>query len=141
MKTTTTNKKSKRVKPKNNTKSLSMSDVKSMKTDSSGKDIGVRSDKKFKIEVMSHFPGPFDQKTSIVYKLDHPSCVSLVVYGSASTGVTYLACGFKREGYHKVDFDASNLPSGVYIARLRTDTGVIKEFMTKLGSTQSNKPD
>ena len=97
--------------------------------------------KKFKVEPMSHFPGPFDQKTSIVYKLDNPSCVSLVVYSSDAAGMTYLVCGFQREGYHKVDFDASKLPAGVYVARLRTDKGIIKEFMTKLGSNHKNKPD
>ena len=101
----------------------------------------INAPKKFKVEPMSHFPGPFDQKTSIVYKLDQPSCVSLVVYSSDTSGMTYLVCGFQREGYHKVDFDASELPAGVYVARLRTEKGIIKEFMTKLGNNHKHKPD
>lgn len=94
---------------------------------------------KLKVEQMSHFPDPFDQKTSIVFKLDHPTCVSLVVYNTDTKGMTYLACGHHHEGYHKVDFDGSNLVAGIYVARLRTDQGVKKIFMTKLGSKNPDK--
>lgn len=89
------------------------------------------------IEPMSLFPDPFDQKTTIVYKLDRQSCVSLVVYNIEKNGMTYLVCGHQHEGYHKVDFDASHLPAGIYIARLRTDSGVVKRAMTKLGSKKT----
>jgi hypothetical protein len=102
---------------------------------------GVGRKSKFKIDQLSNFPDPFDQKTSIVFKLDHPTCVSLIVYNADTNGMTYLACGPHHEGYHKVDFDASNLPAGIYIARLRTDQGVEKIFMTKLGSKIPNKPN
>lgn len=96
---------------------------------------------KLKVEQMSHFPDPFDQKTSIVFKLDYPTCVSLVVYNTDTKGMIYLACGPHHEGYHKFDFDASNLNAGVYVARLRTDLGVKKIFMTKLGSKNPDKPN
>jgi len=89
------------------------------------------------IEQLSFFPDPFDQKTTLVYKLDKHSCVSLVVYNIEKSGMTYLVCGHQHEGYHKVDFDASHLPAGIYVARLRTDAGVVKKAMTKLGSKKT----
>jgi hypothetical protein len=105
------------------------------------KNNGAKAANKLRVEQLTHFPDPFDQKTSIVFKLDHPTCVSLIVYNADTNGMTYLACGPHHEGYHKVDFDASNLPAGIYIARLRTDLGVEKIFMTKLGSKIPNKPN
>lgn len=86
------------------------------------------------VERMSFYPDPFDQKTTIVYKLDEPSCVSLVVYNIEKNGMTYLVCDHQHEGYHKVDFDASHLPAGTYVARLRTNCGIVKKAIVKLGS-------
>jgi hypothetical protein len=89
-----------------------------------------------KVKVITHYPSPFKQKASLVYKLEQPSLVSLVVYNPEFRGMCYLASGYKDKGYHRVDFDASCLPAGVYVARLRTEQGIVKEYMTKL-----NGPD
>jgi hypothetical protein len=85
----------------------------------------------FKLKMMTHYPDPFEQKTSIVYKLDQSSLVSLVVYNPEFRCLTYLACGYKEKGYHRVEFDASLLPAGTYVARLRTDNGIVKLYMKK----------
>ena len=39
--------------------------------------------------------------------------------------------GYKRPGVYKCVFDATGLPNGLYIARLKIDNIVILERMTK----------
>lgn len=93
---------------------------------------GTNGDRKdLKVKTMTHYPHSFEQKTSIVYKLEQPSMVSLVVYNPEFRCLTYLACGYRDKGYHKVEFDARTLPAGTYVARLRTENGIIKEYMKK----------
>lgn len=86
----------------------------------------------YSIKMMTHDPEQFNHQTSIVYKLEVPSLVSLVVYNPEFRCLTYLACGYKSKGYHRVVFDARDLPAGTYVARLRTETGIIKEYMSKV---------
>jgi hypothetical protein len=84
-----------------------------------------------KIKTMTLYPEPFDQQTSIVFRLDEPSMISLVVYNPDFNCMNYLACGFRDKGYHRVVFDARELPAGNYIARLRTCKGIVKAYMRK----------
>jgi hypothetical protein len=84
------------------------------------------------IRKMTHYPVAFEQRTSIVFKLEQPSLVSLVVYNPEFHCMTYIDCGYKEKGYHRVEFDGSQLPAGNYIARLRTEEGIFKEYMRKV---------
>jgi len=66
-----------------------------------------------------NYPNPFNPLTTIQFDLARPLTVSLRVYNLLGQEVASLLSEMPLQaGVHKADFDASDLPSGVYICRL-----------------------
>ena len=65
------------------------------------------------------YPNPFNPQTTIPFELPEDSPVSLVVYDVTGREVAQLVDRTLAAGYHDVTWDASGLPSGVYLYRLR----------------------
>jgi hypothetical protein len=63
-------------------------------------------------------PNPFNPLTVARFEIREASHVSLRVYDTAGREVATLVNGWRDAGTHRVTFDASGLPSGVYFARL-----------------------
>ena len=68
--------------------------------------------------LMQNYPNPFIQVTVIRYELPRDEEVELNVYNALGREVAVLEKGKKPAGYHKVEWKASNLPTGVYFYRL-----------------------
>ncbi|MBN1480792.1 T9SS type A sorting domain-containing protein [candidate division KSB1 bacterium] len=64
-------------------------------------------------------PNPFNPKTTIRYSIPQPGRVQLTVYDVLGKQVVVLVNDVTPIGYHNVEFDASDLSSGVYYYRLR----------------------
>ena len=64
-------------------------------------------------------PNPFRSSTHIAYDLPERTDVTLAVYDLMGRRVKQLATGRHGAGTHRVRLDASALPSGVYVVRLR----------------------
>ena len=62
----------------------------------------------------------FLKTTAIGYQLFAVSEVELSIYNLPGQKVVTLVTEKQQAGYHQVEFDASNLPSGVYYYRLQT---------------------
>ena len=69
-----------------------------------------------------NYPNPFNPSTTIRYHASEASHVLLVVTDALGRKVAELQDGRVESGMHEVQFDASNLPSGTYIATI-TMTG------------------
>ncbi|MBV6419621.1 MAG: hypothetical protein DAHOPDDO_00844 [Ignavibacteriaceae bacterium] len=65
-----------------------------------------------------NFPNPFNPTTSIKYQIPKAGNVTLKIYDILGNEVANLVNEFKETGRYEVNFNASNLASGVYIYRL-----------------------
>lgn len=64
-------------------------------------------------------PNPVRTQTTIRYALPEAADVTLTVYDVLGREVKRLVQSPKAVGFHEVQFDASGLPSGTYLYRLR----------------------
>ena len=74
------------------------------------------------IELSQNYPNPFNPSTSISFELPTSGKVSLNVFDMLGREVQELVNGYQAAGSHEVRFNAQNLPSGMYIYRLKTGT-------------------
>ena len=65
-----------------------------------------------------NYPNPFNPNTTIAYTLAHASSVTLTVSDLLGRRIATLAAGPHPAGTYQVIWDASTIPSGVYVARL-----------------------
>ena len=64
------------------------------------------------------YPNPFNASATISYALPEEARVTLTVFDALGRQVSQLVDGVQPAGNHDVRFEASNLPSGVYVYRL-----------------------
>jgi hypothetical protein len=70
-----------------------------------------------------NYPNPFNARTVISYTLGSSSQSKLSIYNIIGQKVITLANGLQGAGEHKLIWDAKNIPSGVYYARLEAGEG------------------
>jgi flagellar hook assembly protein FlgD len=64
-------------------------------------------------------PNPFNPTTSIGFSLPHSGYATLKIYNTLGEGLANLISGNLSAGVHKVEWNAANLPSGLYFYRLQ----------------------
>jgi hypothetical protein len=64
--------------------------------------------------VSQNYPNPFNPVTNIDYEIPFDGYVSLKIYDNSGKEKFTLLNETKTSGYYRVQFDASNLSSGVY---------------------------
>jgi hypothetical protein len=86
-----------------------------------------------KYSLSQNYPNPFNPSTTIRFTLPKHSFVSLKVYNIIGQQVANLVNGNMEAGTYNINFDASNLPSGVYLYRIRANnfTQVHKMLLVK----------
>jgi hypothetical protein len=67
-----------------------------------------------------NYPNPFNPTTEIAYTITRTEKVSLRVFNLLGQEVAVLVDGVRPAGMHKVQFNGSDLASGIYIYRLET---------------------
>ncbi len=65
-------------------------------------------------------PNPFNPATKITYTLPQSTYVTLSVYDRLGRQVEVLIDQNQESGEHSAEFNASNLPSGIYFYRIKT---------------------
>jgi hypothetical protein len=83
-------------------------------------------------ELNQNYPNPFNPSTVISWQSPVGSWQVLKVYDILGNEVKTLVNKEMEVGYHSVDFDASGLPSGVYMYRLITGNFVETKKMLLL---------
>ncbi|MGE5402112.1 MAG: T9SS type A sorting domain-containing protein, partial [Ignavibacteriales bacterium] len=66
-----------------------------------------------------NYPNPFNPSTIITYALPRVSHVDLKVYDMLGREVSTLVSKEQSAGEYKIQFDASSLPSGMYVYSLQ----------------------
>ena len=82
-----------------------------------------------KYELYQNYPNPFNPTTNIEYSVPSTEYVSLKVFDILGREVAALVNEQKSAGNYKVNFNASNLSSGVYIYRLQVNDFVTSKKM------------
>jgi hypothetical protein len=67
-----------------------------------------------------NYPNPFNPGTVINYTLPERSFVSLKVYDILGREIKTIVSRIEEAGSYRINFDGSDLPSGVYIYSLET---------------------
>ena len=70
------------------------------------------------ISLEQNYPNPFNPSTTINYQLPLKDHVSLKVYDILGNLISTLVDQEMEAGYHSVNWDASQLASGIYIYRI-----------------------
>ncbi|MDD3807252.1 MAG: T9SS type A sorting domain-containing protein [Candidatus Marinimicrobia bacterium] len=73
-----------------------------------------------KIELYQNFPNPFNPSTKISWQSSVNSHQTLKVYDVLGNEVATLVDEYRLAGNYEIDFDASNLSSGIYFYCLKT---------------------
>jgi hypothetical protein len=82
--------------------------------------------------IKNNFPNPFNPSTQIKFELPETAEVSLNVYNIMGQEVATIANGQMQAGFHNATFEASNLASGVYIARLSAIGSSGQQFIREI---------
>lgn len=67
-----------------------------------------------------NYPNPFNPSTTIAFGLPEKAHVTIEVFNMLGQRIATLVDGERSAGQHLVTFDASNLPGGTYLYRMRT---------------------
>ena len=78
---------------------------------------------------VSNHPNPFTSVTSIEFILPRSETIKLKIFNVLGEEVASLANGYYSEGIHSLQWDAANIPSGMYYYRLQTSGGVLTKSM------------
>ena len=68
------------------------------------------------------YPNPFNPTTTISYQIKQYSSIDINIYDINGRLVENLFNGFKSAGSYSFDWDANNIPSGVYFLNMNTNS-------------------
>jgi hypothetical protein len=80
--------------------------------------------------LLQNYPNPFNPSTVINFSLPVSSNVTIDIYNALGALVKTIAKGTFAPGFHKVDFNGSNLASGLYIYSLKAVSENGKSFVS-----------
>lgn len=79
-----------------------------------------------------NYPNPFNPVTTIRYQLPQSSHVTLKIYNIFGQVVATLVDGAEHAGFKSVEWNAGNIPSGVYLYHLQAGNFVETKKMILL---------
>ena len=68
--------------------------------------------------IHSIYPNPFNPITNIIYALPEYTNVQIIIFDLSGKRVTSLINEFQSPGYHSINWNADNHPSGMYFVKM-----------------------
>ena len=81
-------------------------------------------------QLEQNYPNPFNPSTTIGFTIVNPQDISIDLYSIDGRYLENIYNGIVGTGRHEVRFNAENLPSGIYLYRLSTQTGTQTRKLT-----------
>lgn len=81
---------------------------------------GANTTIQFTYKLEQNYPNPFNPSTIIDYSIKNDGMVTIKIYDILGREVKTLINENKPAGNYKVEFNASALPSGVYLYKLKS---------------------
>lgn len=78
----------------------------------------------------ANYPNPFNPTTQLSFELSTPGKTTVSVYSITGQKVQTLELGTLSAGAHQATFDATNLPSGVYLYTVKSGNSLRSGKMT-----------
>ncbi len=72
-----------------------------------------------KFELSQNYPNPFNPSTKIKYSIPQSADVTLKIFNTLGEEIETLVSEEKPVGTYELNWNAANLPSGVYFYRLQ----------------------
>jgi photosystem II stability/assembly factor-like uncharacterized protein len=85
-----------------------------------------------RFSLSQNYPNPFNPNTVISYSLPSASNIKLSVFNTLGQVVRIIENTFKQSGNYSINFNASNLPSGVYFYRIQAGSYIETKKMMLL---------
>ncbi|MCP4313444.1 MAG: DUF362 domain-containing protein [Bacteroidetes bacterium] len=82
-----------------------------------------RGSRGFRCSLNSNYPNPFGVATTISYSIETGSRIKIEIFDRVGREVETLVDGVFPAGEHRVDWNASGMPAGLYICRMSTERG------------------
>ena len=82
------------------------------------------------VALNQNYPNPFNPSTQITYQLPQQSDVRLQVFDMTGRQVATLVNESMNAGTHTINFDGSELSSGVYLYKLQAGTTILSRKLT-----------
>jgi hypothetical protein len=82
------------------------------------------------VELRQNYPNPFNPTTTISFYMPEEANVKLSVFNIVGQPVSVLIQESKSKGEHTLEWDASDMPSGIYIYQLEVGAKIMTRKMT-----------
>ena len=83
-------------------------------------------------ELLQNYPNPFNTSTTISYSISKESKVKVIVFDVLGREIKTLLEKDLQPGHYEINFDASDVTSGIYFYRVQSDLNVNTKKMILL---------
>ncbi|MEA2077106.1 MAG: T9SS type A sorting domain-containing protein, partial [Candidatus Marinimicrobia bacterium] len=83
-------------------------------------------------ELAQNYPNPFNPATTVKFQIPNADMVTISIYNVTGRKVAEVMNEHLEAGYYSINFNASSLPSGVYLYRLTAGEYISVKKMTLL---------
>ena len=84
------------------------------------------------LDLKQNYPNPFNPSTTISFTIPTSGDVYLKIFNSLGEEVAKLVNGYAEAGEYTLNFDAGDLPSGMYVYQLKTNESSLTKKMLLL---------